>query len=342
MSWADVSAQQPVVLDVRGLRTAFDTPAGPLVASDGIDVTVRRGETLGVVGESGSGKSVTARSIMRLLPRSGVASSGEVWVDGVDVMTLERRQLRRLWGPKMAMIFQDPLGALNPVMSVEAQVTEGMRRQLGVSRRRASEAAERLLASVGIDDPARRLREYPHQLSGGMRQRVVIAIALACDPQLLIADEPTTALDVTVQRQVLDLLSAAQRERNMALVLITHDLSVVAERADEVVVMYAGRIVERAPTATLLGGHVMPYTEALLASVPRVDHPSGTRYEAVGGRPPNLVDPPKGCRFAPRCRYAQQRCHDEEPELAEAAPGHLFRCFFPIERPVAVRAGAAR
>ncbi|MCL4133968.1 UNVERIFIED_CONTAM: hypothetical protein GTU68_003908 [Idotea baltica] len=307
------NSDEPPVLEVKNLTTEFATPAGPLTATDNVSFSLQRGKALGIVGESGSGKSVTARSIMRLLPKTNVITSGE------------------LWGPEVAMVFQDPLGSLNPVMRIGQQVGEGLRVHHGVSKKEARRAALALLHSVGIPSPETRIDDYPHQMSGGMRQRVVIAIALACGPKLLIADEPTTALDVTVQAQILDLLQDQQRDRFMPLVLITHDLGVVAGRTDEVIVMYAGRIMERAPTSVLFRDMRMPYTEALFRSIPKMEYPSHTRLAIIPGRPPNMVDPPKGCKFAARCRYAQARCIEEEPELTPATRAdHVYRCFYPV------------
>ena len=326
------------LLEVSGLRTTFDTPSGPLTAVDGVDLEVRLGSRLGVVGESGSGKSVMSRSIMRLLPKSKVTTSGKVLFDGIDMMSLSRRELLDLWGPQIAMVFQDPLGSLNPVMKIGRQVGEGLRVHRSISAKAARTAALELLDEVGIPEPQRRIDEYPHQMSGGMRQRIVIAIALACSPRLLIADEPTTALDVTVQAQILDLLETQRAERDMSLMLITHDLGVVAGRTDEIVVMYAGRIVERAPTATLFRDMRMPYTEALMRSIPKVSDDSHTRLEIIGGRPPEMTRLGPGCKFAPRCKYAQDLCVAEEPALMpaaashpdEATAAHLYRCFYPV------------
>ncbi len=348
------------LLDVADLRTTFHTPVGPLAAVDGVEWSLRRGARLGVVGESGSGKSVMSRSIMRLLPKSKVTSTGEVSFDGVDMMSLGRRDLLEMWGPQLAMVFQDPLGSLNPVMKIGKQVGEGLRVHRDLSARAARSAALDLLEEVGIPEPHRRIDEYPHQLSGGMRQRIVIAIALACSPRLLIADEPTTALDVTVQAQILDLLEAQRAERNMSLVLITHDLGIVAGRTDEIIVMYAGRIVERAPTSTLFSDMRMPYTEALFRSIPKVTDDSHARLEIIGGQPPQMTDLPPGCKFASRCKYAQDLCFAEEPALIEvpkAAPArssitdsgddgepdpatgvHLYRCFYPVGTPEAAEA----
>jgi oligopeptide/dipeptide ABC transporter ATP-binding protein len=300
-------------------------------AVDGVSFTLRRGESLGVVGESGSGKTILARSVMGLLPRHGVIRAGHVRFEGTDITRLSPSAMRKLWGSEMAMIFQDPMTSLNPVVRIGRQLTEGLRAHLGVSKHDALATAEALLTDVGIPEPHRRLQEYPHQLSGGMRQRVTIAIALACGPTLLLADEPTTALDVTVQAQILDLLQAQQQERNMSVLLVTHDLGVVAGRTDEIAVMYAGRIVERAPTTVLFSNMKMPYTEALLRSIPKLEQPSHTRLSIIGGRPPNLIFPPPGCKFAPRCPYAQERCHVEEPPLIEAEdPRHVYSCWYPV------------
>jgi peptide/nickel transport system ATP-binding protein len=333
------AAGDEVILEVKNLTTEFATPFGPLRAVDDVSFSLQRGKALGVVGESGSGKSVTARSVMRLLPRSNVTTRGEVTISGIDMMSLSDKELRDIWGPEVAMVFQDPLGSLNPVMKVGQQVAEGLRVHHKIPKKEARATALTLLRSVGIPSPETRIDEYPHQLSGGMRQRVVIAIALACGPKLLIADEPTTALDVTVQAQILDLLQDQQRERFMPLVLITHDLGVVAGRTDEVIVMYAGRIMERAPTSVLFRDMKMPYTEALFRSIPKVEYRSHTRLAIIPGRPPNMVDPPPGCRFAARCRYAQARCVEEEPELTPAADeGHVYRCFYPVGTPEAAQA----
>ena len=329
----DVAAAQPSgpLLEVADLSTHFETSRGLVRAVDGVSLTLDRGKTLGIVGESGSGKTVLSRSIMNLLPKRGVVRSGSVRLEGNEILPLSAKEMRRYWGAQMAMIFQDPMTSLNPVMKIGKQITEAVRQHLDVTRQYANELAESLLASVRIPEPHARLKEYPHQLSGGMRQRICIAIALACGPKLLFADEPTTALDVTVQAQVLDLIAHQQAERFMAMVLVTHDLGVVAGRADEIAVMYAGRIVEHAPTGVLFANMKMPYTEALLASIPKLDEHSHTRLATIPGRPPDLVIPPPGCKFAPRCRYVQERCVQEEPPLtAGAAPGHEFRCWFPV------------
>ena len=318
----------PPTLDVEDLRTSFATDRGELKAVDGVSFSVRGGRTLGVVGESGSGKSATARSIMNLLPPGTSTSTGRILLDGRDVRDLPRAEARHVWGVEVAMIFQDPMNSLNPVMPVGRQIGEGLRYHRRLRREAAMARARELLEQVGIADPDRRLREYPHQLSGGMRQRVMIAMALACEPKLLIADEPTTALDVTVQKQILDLLDRLRLEHGMAMILITHDLSVVAGRAHEVAVMYAGRIVEKAPTLQLFTAMRHPYTKALFESIPKVASPSHTRLRVIQGRPPDLASLPPGCAFAPRCRHAQARCLTESPALT-GDDEHRFACFYP-------------
>jgi peptide/nickel transport system ATP-binding protein len=322
------------LLEVQDVTTHFDTPRGVVHAVDGVSFSLDRGRTLGVVGESGSGKTVLARSIMGLLPKMHVIRTGSIKFESREIGNLGPDELRNIWGSQMAMVFQDPMTSLNPVMKVGKQVTESLLYHLDISRNYASELAEALFTSVGIPEPKRRLGEYPHQLSGGLRQRVMIAIALACGPKVLFADEPTTALDVTVQAQILDLLQQQQRERFMAMILVTHDLGVVAGRTDEIAVMYAGKIVEKAPTSVLFSNMKMPYTEALVQSIPKLADKSHTRLHVIGGRPPQLVNPSVGCRFAPRCPYAQEKCVNEEPPLRESdVPGHQFACWFPVGTP---------
>ena len=336
MSTPDPSTStEPMLLEVEDLRTWFRTPRGIVRAVDGVSLTLERGKTLGVVGESGSGKTVLSRSIMRLLPKSTTLHpTGVIRFDGRNVLDLPPKEMQDIWGEEMAMVFQDPMTSLNPVVKIGRQITESLRHHLKVGRQDAKETAIALLTSVGIPEPVRRLNQYPHELSGGMRQRVTIAIALACGPKLLMADEPTTALDVTVQAQILDLLQKQQRERYMGMILVTHDLGVVAGRADEIAVMYAGQIVERAPTYELFTNMKMPYTEALLRSIPRISNQSHTRLDAIGGRPPDLVNPPTGCRFAARCAYVQDKCRQEMPPLLPASgPDHEFRCWFPVGTP---------
>jgi oligopeptide/dipeptide ABC transporter ATP-binding protein len=332
------AADDHVLLEVRDLRTTFSTPRGPLVAVDGVDLTLHRGETLGVVGESGSGKTVLSRSIMGLLPGQRTTLTGSVRFDGTELVGASEELLRSYWGPRIAMVFQDPMTSLNPVHRVGRQIAETLRLHLKLSKREANRSAITLLTQVGIPDPELRARCYPVQMSGGMRQRVMIAIALACGPELLLADEPTTGLDVTIQAQILDLLADLQGKRRMAMIFVTHDLGIVATRTDRIMVMYAGRVVELAPTAKLFANVRMPYTEALLNSTPRMDQPSHTRLDAIEGRPPDLVHKPSGCAFSPRCQYATDRCHDEAPPLV-ADPGdpeHLFACWNPRGTPVAV------
>ncbi|QKW38499.1 ABC transporter ATP-binding protein [Actinomadura sp. NAK00032] len=314
------------LLTVEDLRTEIRTARGPLKAVDGVSFTVRPGEMFGIVGESGSGKSVLGRTVMGLYTSGpSMAVSGKVVLAGQDVHALSTAGRRRLWRSEVGMVFQDPSTALNPVKKVGRHLTEGMR---GLSRAAARDRAEELLRLVGIPEPRRRLGQYPHELSGGMRQRVVIAVALAGEPSLLIADEPTTALDVTVQKQILDLLGRLQAELGTAIVLISHNLAVVAGRADRVAVMYAGRLAELAPAETLFGGPRHPYTEALLASVPRLADPPHSPLQAIDGAPPNMAAPPPGCRFAPRCRYATAAC-ETAPDLV-ADGGHAVACHHPV------------
>ena len=333
LSFPDVAELSGPLLEVEDLTTHFPTARGLVRAVDGVTLTVGRGKTLGVVGESGSGKTVLGRSVMGLLPASRVERSGTVRLGGHELTAMGPAELRQVWGTQVAMVFQDPMTALNPVVRVGRQITEGLRKRVGLDKKGATDTAVALLSSVGIPSPEARLRNYPHELSGGMRQRVMIAIALACGPKLLLADEPTTGLDVTVQAQILDLLAEQQRERSMAMVLVSHDLGVVANRTDEIVVMYAGKVVEQAPTATLFRQTRMPYTEALLRSIPKLANPSHTRLRVIPGRPPDLAVVPAGCRFAPRCPYAQDRCRAEEPPLRTAGPDHLFACWIPVGSP---------
>ena len=320
------------MLEVTDLATTFRTTRGLVRAVDGVTFEIDAGRTLAIVGESGSGKSVLARSLMNLLPASADTSRGTAVFKGTQLRGQSTAALRRIWGDEISMIFQDPMTSLNPVVKVGRQITESLRFHRGRRGAAAHERALELMHDVGIPDPASRLGVYPHQLSGGMRQRVAIATALACEPSLLIADEPTTALDVTIQRQILDLLQRLQAEHGMAIILITHDLGVAAGRTDEVAVMYAGRIVEKAATPVLFSAMRHPYTEALLASIPRLENPVHTRLETIGGRPPDLVNPRRGCAFAPRCRYAQPRCLEEDPVLETATTaGHEVACFYPVD-----------
>ena len=327
------SNTEPLIETV-GLKTHFRTARGTARAVDGVSLTIRRGQSLGIVGESGSGKTVLSRSIMGLLPSSRVIREGSIKFQGEEISSYTPKEMQRLWGRDMAMIFQDPMTSLNPVMKVGKQVTESLKLNLGMSNSEALEVAEKLFRDVRIPEPARRLNQYPHELSGGMRQRVMIAIALACGPTMLFADEPTTALDVTVQAQILELINEQRRDRNMSLILVTHNIGVVAGYTDEIAVMYGGKLVEKAPTKTLFANTKMPYTEALLRSIPRLDQPTHSRLATIPGRPPDLVNPPQGCRFAPRCAYARDLCHREEPQLQVAeTPDHTFACFYPVGSP---------
>ena len=333
------------LLEVRDLRTTFQTPRGPLVAVDGVSLDLDRGETLGIVGESGSGKTVLSRSIMGLLPGRGTLLEGSVRFDGRELVGASEATLRSMWGPRIAMVFQDPMTSLNPVHRVGQQIAETLRLHLKLSKRVANESAVTLLTQVGIPEPKIRARCFPVQLSGGMRQRVMIAIARACGPELLLADAPTTSLDVTIQAQILDLLDEAQRIRRMAMILVTHDLGIVATRTDRIMVMYAGRVAELAPTKRLFANVRMPYTEALLSSTPRMADASHTRLRAIEGRPPDLVRRPSGCAFSPRCLYATDRCHEEAPPLVAdpGEPDHLYACWHPRGvAPVTLTAGASR
>lgn len=326
------SATEPLLV-VEGLTTWFGTPRGVVHAVDDVSFELSAGQTLGIVGESGSGKSVLARTIMRLTP-SHALTAGRVRFDGRDLRALSRHEGRRIWGKEISMVFQDPMTSLNPVIRVGRQITETLQVHLGLESDEAKTTAIQLLTLVGIPEARRRFRAYPYELSGGMRQRVCIAIALACSPRLLFADEPTTALDVTIQRQILDLLRDLQRTNGMAMVLVTHDLGVVAKRTDRVLVMYAGRVVETASTKVLFNEMRHPYTAALLASIPRIKQPSHTRLAVIGGRPVDVIDPQPGCRFAPRCTSSQPRCTREDPVLTPTGtPGHSFACFYPVGTP---------
>jgi len=319
------------VLRVEDLRVAFDTREGLVQAVDGVSWDVAPGRTLGIVGESGSGKTVAAMTAMGLLRGARVRTSGRVLLDGDELLTASPRRLQELRGTAIAMVFQDPLSALHPLLRVGAQIEEALRaHRSGVSRAIARARAIELLELVAIPDASRRVDAYPHELSGGMRQRAMIAMALANEPRVLIADEPTTALDVTVQRQILALLRRLRDELGMAMVLITHDLGVVAETADEVAVMYAGRIVEQAPAAELFAAPQHPYTWGLLRSMPRLDAPIGAELVPIPGRPPSLVHPPSGCRFHPRCPYVRERHREVDPPLeplvGAGADGHRVAC----------------
>jgi peptide/nickel transport system ATP-binding protein len=332
-------------LEVRDLRVHFPTEDGLVKSVDGLDFSLERGKTLGIVGESGSGKSVTSLALLglhrhqnvgrRARRRSGPQLSGEIWLDGEELMSASDDHVRSLRGRKMSMIFQDPLSAMHPFYTVGAQIAEAYRVHNDVSKKVARQRAIEMLDRVGIPQPNQRVDDYPHQFSGGMRQRAMIAMALVCDPELLIADEPTTALDVTVQAQILDLIRDLQREFGSAVIIITHDLGVVAELADDIMVMYAGRAVERGTAQQLFRGPEHPYAWGLLGSMTRLDGDVQARLRPIAGNPPSLINVPSGCSFHPRCPYAKQlgtRCSVDEPELTQSAPGHDIACLLPAQQ----------
>jgi peptide/nickel transport system ATP-binding protein len=319
------------LLDVENLRTHIRMRHSTVEAVDGISLTIRQGETVGLVGESGCGKSITGLSIMRLLPPGGRIVSGTVKLGGREVTALGEAEMRRVRGNDVAMVFQDPMTSLDPTMTIGDQIAEPVRAHRGASKKEALERAAEVLALVGMPKPRERLKAFPHQLSGGLRQRVMIAMALACEPKLIIADEPTTALDVTIQAQILSLLDDLKERLGMGMLLITHDMGVIAGRASRVMVMYAGRIVETAEVQDLFTGRRHPYTEALLDSIPDVKTDRKGVLYSIPGLPPDLSNPPAGCRFSPRCRYAQDRCRTEDPALDGDDPAHSYACFFPVQ-----------
>jgi peptide/nickel transport system ATP-binding protein len=318
------------LLEVKDLRTHIRMRHSTVQAVDGVSLTIAPGETVGLVGESGCGKSMTGMSIMRLLPPSGHIVSGSIRLNGQELTTLSKEDMREVRGNEVAMVFQDPMTSLNPTMTIGDQIAEPVREHRGASKKEAMDRAAEVLALVGMPKPVERLRAYPHQLSGGLRQRVVIAMALACEPKLLIADEPTTALDVTIQSQILSLLDDLKERLHMGMLLITHDMGVIAGRADRVMVMYAGRIVESGDTPSIFGRMRHPYTEALLESIPDLETERSHVLYSIPGLPPDLADPPANCRFAPRCRYVQTRCREEDPPLGGADPDHPYACLFPV------------
>jgi peptide/nickel transport system ATP-binding protein len=317
------------LLQIRGLKTHFATDDGWVRAVDGVDITIHRGETVSVVGESGCGKTVTAHSVLKLTPMPpGKIVAGEILWQGRNLVPLGPKEMDELRAKEIAIIFQEPMTSLNPVYTVGEQISEVLRRHEGLSRKDALDRTIEMLRLVRIPNPERRVTDYPHQFSGGMRQRVMIAMALSCNPKLLIADEPTTALDVTIQAQILELLGEMKERFGMAIMLITHAMGVVAETAQRVVVMYAGKVIEEAPVEQLFGKPRHPYTQGLIRSIPRIDlaATSKTRLEAIPGVVPNLLRPPPGCRFAARCRFAEARCKEAEPPLREVVPGHKVAC----------------
>ena len=321
-----------VLLDVRGLRTHFHTSAGVIRAVDGVSWDVRKGETVALVGESGCGKSVSALSVMRLVSApAGRIVAGEILFKGRNLLALSEEEMRRVRGREIGMIFQEPMTSLNPVLTIGRQLTETVETHLGMTGAQSQARAVELLSLVGIPDGARRLRQFPHQFSGGMRQRIMIAMALACDPALILADEPTTALDVTIQAQILELMKSLSRRLGAAIMMITHNLGVVARYADRVNVMYAGKIVERATAREIYANPRHPYTLGLLRSVPRLDEPRRAKLQPISGQPPDLSRLPVGCSFAPRCAFAIDRCREEEPGLELVVADHLSACWLANE-----------
>jgi oligopeptide transport system ATP-binding protein len=316
------------LLDVRSLRTHFHTSAGVIRAVDGVSWDVRKGETVALVGESGCGKSVSALSVMRLVSApAGRIVDGEILFNGRNLLALPEEEMRRVRGREIGMIFQEPMTSLNPVLTIGRQLTETLETHLGMTHPEANARAVELLGLVGITDGLRRLRQYPHQFSGGMRQRIMIAMALSCNPALVLADEPTTALDVTIQAQILELMKSLSRRLGVAILMITHNLGVVARYADRVNVMYAGKIVERATAREIYANPRHPYTLGLLRSVPRLDEPRRAKLQPIPGQPPDLSRLPGGCSFAPRCSYVIDRCRAEEPPLEPVAADHVSACW---------------
>ena len=320
------------LLELNDLHTFFKTKRGIVKAVNGVTYSVDPGKTLGIVGESGSGKSVSAMSILKLLDGNGYIDSGEIIFDGKNLADVSIKEMHHIRGNAISVIFQEPMTSLNPIFTVERQVGEPFIIHQGMNKKQAAKKVIEMLNAVKIPNPETVAKQYPHQLSGGMRQRVMIAMALACQPKLLIADEPTTALDVTIQAQILYLINELKEKNGTAVLFITHDLGVINQMADDVAVMYCGQIVEKATVNEIFGKHHKyqhPYTEGLMVSIPRLDTPTGVRLEAIPGAVPHPLALPVGCKFAPRCKYATQKCLDEEPKLAEIEPGHQMRCFHP-------------
>ena len=319
------------LLELKNLHTFFTTKRGIVKAVNDVSYSVEPGRTLGVVGESGSGKSVSAMSILQLLDGNGYIDSGEIIFDGKDMSKLSKAEIEKIRGNQISVIFQEPMTSLNPVFTVEKQVSEPFMIHQGLSKKEAAVKVVEMLKDVKIPNPETVAKQYPHQLSGGMRQRVMIAMALACQPKLLIADEPTTALDVTIQAQILKLMNELKREHGTSILFITHDLGVIAQMADDVAVMYCGQVVEKAPARTIFTKSVFshPYTEGLMVSIPRLDTPTNERLDAIPGAVPHPLDLPKGCKFAPRCKYATDKCRAEEPELTQVSEEQQVRCFYP-------------
>ena len=319
------------LLEINDLRTFFTTKRGIIKAVNGVSYTVESGRTLGVVGESGSGKSVSAMSILRLLDANGYIDGGSIMFEGRDMTRLPISEVQKIRGNKISVIFQEPMTSLNPVFTIERQVSEPFIIHQGMSKAEAAKKAVEMLADVKIPNPEAVAKQYPHQLSGGMRQRVMIAMALACRPKLLIADEPTTALDVTIQAQILKLMNDLKREHGTSILFITHDLGVICQMADDIAVMYCGQVVELASARTVFSHprYSHPYTEGLMVSIPRLDTPANVRLDAIPGAVPHPLALPKGCKFAPRCKYCTRKCEEEEPEFVTVGENHQIRCFYP-------------
>ena len=319
------------LLEINDLRTFFTTKRGIIKAVNGVSYTVESGRTLGVVGESGSGKSVSAMSILRLLDANGYIDGGSIMFEGRDMTRLPISEVQKIRGNKISVIFQEPMTSLNPVFTIERQVSEPFMIHQGMNRREAAVKAVEMLRDVKIPNPETVVKQYPHQLSGGMRQRVMIAMALACRPKLLIADEPTTALDVTIQAQILKLMNDLKREHGTSILFITHDLGVICQMANDIAVMYCGQVVELASARTVFSHprYSHPYTEGLMVSIPRLDTPANVRLDAIPGAVPHPLALPKGCKFAPRCKYCTRKCEEEEPEFVTVGENHQIRCFYP-------------
>mgnify|MGYP000970178607 CR=1 FL=1 len=337
-----MSEDKNTILQIKDLDITFRTTAGPVHAIRGVNIDLQKGETVAIVGESGSGKSVTMKAAMGILASNATVTNGSIefsyhHADGtpetVDILSKDKKWIRRhINGKRIAMVFQDPMTSLDPTMTIGKQIMEGMIWHFKTPKKEAWSKAVELLKEVGIEDAEKRMKNYPHQLSGGMRQRVVIAIALSCNPDLLICDEPTTALDVTIQAKIIELIRRVQKERGISVIYITHDLGVINQMADEVAVMYCGQVVEMCKARTIFAKETTcshPYTEGLMTSIPRLDTPVGARLEAIPGAVPHPLNLPKGCKFAPRCKYATEKCMNEEPKLELAEDNHLIRCFYP-------------
>ncbi len=320
------------LLELKDLHTFFTTKKGIIKAVNGVSYSVEQGKTLGVVGESGSGKSVSAMSIIKLLDGNGYIDSGEIWFNGENITDIPKNKMGHIRGNDVSVIFQEPMTSLNPVFTVEKQVSEPFIIHQGMDKKQAAEKVVEMLSMVKIPNPETVAKQYPHQLSGGMRQRVMIAMALACVPKLLIADEPTTALDVTIQAQILRLMNDLKKRIGTSILFITHDLGVINQMADDVAVMYCGQVVEKAPREIIFEGksiYMHPYTEGLMVSIPRLDTPQGTKLDAIPGAVPHPLNLPKGCKFAPRCKYRTEKCDNYEPELVKVDENHEVRCFYP-------------